>query len=155
MDDKETILIFHKNYIEKLIIENGKLKLENCLTDHVHIHKPGVIINYKNEFALTNGTNIGFINDNYYNIMDTSSELFTGGYSGGYKANIVNLFQYKDDILFIFYFCGYNHHFDSFDSIQMGSYFRQTNSKNFIHLDEFRPKVNYFCIKKYLYNKFY
>ena len=142
MDDRETILISHKNSIEKLIIENGKLKLENFLIDDVHIHKPGVIINYKNEFSWTNGTNIGFINDNYYNIMDTSSELFTGGYSGGYKANIVNLFQFKDDILFIFLFRGYNHHHDTFDSIQMGSYFRKSNTKNFIHLDEFGPTVD-------------
>ena len=142
MDDKKTILISHKNFIEKLIIENGKLKLENFLTEHIIIHKPGVIINYKDEFAWTNGTNIGFINDNYYNIMDTSSDIFTGGYSGGYKVNIVNLFQYKDDILFIFFSVAYDHHFDSYESIQMGSYFRKSNTKNFIRLDEFGPKVN-------------
>ena len=37
------------DYSEVKWKENGKLKLENCLTDHVHIHKPGVIINYKND----------------------------------------------------------------------------------------------------------
>ena len=141
MDDKETILISHKNSIEKLTIENGKLKLENFLSKHVHIHNPGVIINYKNEFAWTNGTNIGFMNNNYYNIMD-SYDLFRGGYSGGYKANIVNLFQYKNDILFIFFFRGYDHHFDSFDYIKMGSYFRKTNTENFMVLDKFGPEVN-------------
>ena len=72
MDDKETILISHENSIEKLIIENDKLKLEHFLSTNIHIHEPGVIINYKDEYAWTNGTNIGFLGNKYYNIMESS-----------------------------------------------------------------------------------
>ena len=142
MDDKETILISHENFIEKLIIENYKLKLEKFLSFNVYIHRPGVIINYKKEFAWTNGANIGFIDGKYYNIMDSSEGLMEHNYSGGYKVNIVNLFQYKDDILFILYFSGFNHHFDTYDSIRMGSYFRKSNFNNFMYLDGFGPKID-------------
>ena len=142
MDDKETILISHEDSIEKLTMEKCKLKLENFLSDNVHIYKPGVIINYKKEFAWTNGTNIGFINNKYYNIIDSIEDVVYGGYSGGYKANIVNLHQYKNDILFILYFCGFDHHMEGYGSIQMGSYFRKTNFKNFMYLDGFGAKVD-------------
>ena len=71
MDDKQTILISHANSIEKLTIENNKLKLENFLSENIHIHNPGVIINYRNEFAWTNGVYIGFMNNNYYKIIQS------------------------------------------------------------------------------------
>ena len=141
MDNKETILISHKDFIEKLTMENCKLKLEKFLSNRVYIHRPGVIINYKKEFAWTNGNNIGFINNEYYNIMDSSSELFVEGYSGGYKVNIINLFEYKNDILFIFHFRGYDHHFDEYENIQMGSYLRKSNTSNFMHLDKIGQKI--------------
>ena len=153
MDDKKTILISHENSIEKLTIEKDKLNLENFLSTNVHIHRPGVIINYKKEYAWTNGINIGFINDKYYNIMDSSEEVIYGGYSGGYRAKIVNLFQYKDDILFIFNFCGFNHHMDSLSSIRMGSYLKETNFNKCMHLEEFgarvAPQTDYkiYCLK--------
>jgi hypothetical protein len=35
MDDKETILISHEHSIEKLIIENDKLRLENFLNEDI------------------------------------------------------------------------------------------------------------------------
>ena len=142
MDDKETILISRESSIEKLTIEKNKLKLENFLSSDVHIHYPGFIINYKNEYAWTNGANIGFINNKYYNIINSAEEIIFGGYSGGYKANIVKLFQYKDDILFIFYFCGFDHHMDNYSSIKMGSYFRETNFNNFMNLERFGAKVD-------------
>jgi len=51
MDDKETILISHAKYIEKLSIENNKLFLENFLVKNVYMDKPGIIINYDNDYA--------------------------------------------------------------------------------------------------------
>ena len=142
MEDKETILISHENSIEKLTIEKDKLKLQNFLSENIHIHKPGVIINYKKEYAWTNGTNIGFNNNKYYNIVDSIEDIMYGGYSGVYKAYIVNLHQYKDDILFILYFCGFDHHMEGYSSMKMGSYIRKTNFKNFILIEGFGAKVD-------------
>ena len=61
---------------------------------------------------------------------------------GGYEVNIINLFHYNDDILFIFHFIGYSEEFNKHDSIQMGSYFRKTNYDDFLYLDGFGPEVD-------------
>ena len=140
MDDKETILISHENSIEKLIIENDKLKLEHFLSTNIHIHEPGVIINYKDEYAWTNGVNIGFLGNKYYNIMESSGELAYEYNSGGYKAIIVNLLQHKNDILFIFYFCGYNHHMEGYERIKLGSYNRKSNYDQVLFLEGLKYK---------------
>ena len=137
MEDKETILISHKDNIEKLKIENGKLILQEFLSK-VNIYRPGIIINYKNEFAWTNGFNIGFI-DKDYNIMESyeSKKMACLDYSGGFKGHIVKLFQYKDDILFIFDFIGFNHHMESYRSIKFGSYKKKLNYSQFLTLEIF------------------
>ena len=137
MEDKETILISHSNNIEKLKIENGKLILQQFLSK-VHIYIPGIIINYKNEIAWTNGFNIGFADKNY-NIMGSyeSQEMASLDNSGGYKGNIINLFHYKDDILFIFDFISYNHHMESFETFEFGSYKRKSNYSQFLSLESF------------------
>ena len=140
MDDKETILISHENSIEELIIENDKLKLKDFLSTNVHIHQPGVIVNYRDEIAWTNGVNIGFIGNKYYNIMESSGELAYDYNSGGYKAIIVNLLQHKNDLLFTFYFCGYNHHMEGYEYIQLGSYNRKSNYDQVLILERLKYK---------------
>ena len=143
MDDKETILISHEDSIEELIIENDKLKLELFLSTNIHIYQPGIIIDYKDEYAWTNGVNIGFINNKYYNIMESSGELAYDYNSGGYKAIIVNLLQHKNDILFVFYFCGYNHHNEKrYESIKLGSYNRKSNFDQVLVLESLKYKTN-------------
>ena len=102
--------------------------------------QPGVIINYKNEIAWTNGVNIGFIGNNYYNIMESSGELAYEYNSGGYKAIIVNLLQHKNNILFIFYYCVYNHHMDCYEHIKLGSYNRKSNFDQVLILERLKYK---------------
>ena len=143
MNDKETILISHENSIEKLIIENDKLRLDNYLTEDIYIYPPGIIINYKNEYAWTNGFNIGFIDNKYYNILDSSGEMVSICNSGGYEGMIINLFQFKNDILFTLYFCGYDHHMDSDEGIEFGSYNRKTKYNKFIHLERCSYKSSF------------
>ena len=136
MDDKETILISHAKYIEKLSIENNKLFLENFLVKNVYMDKPGIIINYENDYAWTNMYNIGFKYKEYYNILEYSYEI-DDRFSGGYKAIILNIFKYKDDILFIFLFLARDHHMEyMYETIKFGSYKKNLIFEQFLDLEE-------------------
>ena len=146
MDDKETILISHEKYIEKLSVENNNLILENFLCKNIYIDKPGIIINYQNDYAWTNMYNIWFKYKKYYNILEYSYEL-KDSCSGGYKAKILNIFKYKDDILFIFLFCPKDHNMDYMDEIvKFGSYKKQVISEQFIDLEELDKDYDYYLI---------
>ena len=114
MEDKETILLSHKNCIEKLKIENNKL-IHGSMIYNVYINIPGIIINYENQYAWANSTSIGFINQDYYNLNELAKQVKLDD-SIGYKLFILNIFRYKNDILFIFgfYYYDYEGEFDQF-----------------------------------------
>lgn len=120
MNDKETILVCFSKSIQKLKINQNKIILEDFLSD-IYIYRPGIIINYQDEYAWTNGYNIGFSTKNYYNII---KKLNINGedYSGGCNINIIKLFQYNNDILYILTFGCFDHHGEGGYSIKLGLY---------------------------------
>ena len=146
MEDKETILISHDRYIEKLRIMNDKLILEDFIKKNVYIDKPGIIINYQNDYAWTNSYNIGFAHKQYFNILDSSYDLYNR-YSGGYKARLIKLFKFKDDILFIFIFFSSDHHREYYHKdIKLGSYKKQLSFEEFLDLEELDDEADYHII---------
>ena len=94
--DKETILILHKRSINKLKIENNKLKIEDYIKE-IHIDSGEIIIEYKNDIAWTNKSDI-FLNYN-------KKELTVGDEEVGYdqKIYIKNLYVYNDEMLLYLY----------------------------------------------------
>ena len=134
MKDKETILISCSSSIKKLRIENNKLILENFL-ENIIINSPGVIINYENEYAWTSRTHIGFSKREFFDINENLSEENISN-SFGYKIKLYNLFEFKNDILFILLFVGFDHHYERDGSIRLGSYKKSVCKDQFFTLEE-------------------
>jgi len=123
MNDKETILISFSNSIKKLKIEQNKIILEDFL-NNITIYSPGLIINYKDGYAWTKGKYIcfsGFSTKEYYDIINQLNLHDDYNY-GGYEVELLNLFQYNNNILFILEFADYICHKGGRNSILLGSY---------------------------------
>lgn len=122
MNDKKSILLSFPDSIEKIIIKHNKIILEKFLDDDIFVGIPGIIINYNDEFAWTYYKHIGFSKSKYYNVnnqFNLHEDNFSGGY---YEFQIYNLFQYKNNILFILLFVDYDLEGNKSISMKLGSY---------------------------------
>ena len=119
MDDKETILISYPESIKKLKINNDKMIIENFLND-IEVSEPGIVINYQDEYAWTNGEYIEFSVSHFYNFKDELN-LSHSDYDIQHEYNLINIFQFFDNILYV---CSDRNIMQmiSFDNIMLGSY---------------------------------
>ena len=141
MEDKETILLSHENYIEKLSIEKDKLILELFLDD-LYMKFPGIIINYEDQYAWTCRFGIGFVNNDYYRVEDMIENNIINSSSGGYDIYVFNIFKYKNDILFILKYFYYEECEDSDLFIKLGSYKKKSYFNEFLCLESYDINIS-------------
>ena len=145
--DKETILILHKKSINKLKIENNKLKIEDYIKE-INIDSGGIIIDYKNDIAWTNKSDI-FLNYN-------KTELTVGDEEVGYdqKIYIKNLYVYNDEMLlylYLFYDSGAEYealHFNYFKNE------KTNNNKDIIFENGEEDRSDYDYLNTYKINNY-
>ena len=157
----DLILISHPKSISELKIEKNKLILSDYskeILETIIIYYPGIIINYKDGMAWTNGKFIGLYDDDYFDIDDSLNIEFMD-YSGGYTIESVYLYQYKKDIiLYLYVFKGRDHHMSYQPELRFSIYNKELikEKKNyFIDLGyiDFETKIINYKILEFKTNK--
>ena len=102
------------------------MKLINYREDiDKEIKKPGIIINYKNGIACTNGYLIGIYGDDYYydKYYDINETIFNAECIGRYYKNeAIYLYEFKNDIILYLYFFRHDIHHSFKCSLNIGLY---------------------------------
>ena len=136
LNDKETILISYPDSIKKLKINNDKMIIEDFI-NNIEVSDPGIVINYQEEYAWTNGEYIKFSISKSYNFRD---ELKLDDINFDYKIRheyyLINIFQFFDNILYVCSDSGFGY-ISCFYNIMLSSYKNWLIPNKYIIIEEF------------------
>ena len=136
MNDNKTILLSHLHSISILQIENNKLKLKDFIGD-IRIESPGIIINYNDEYAWTCRDFICFLSDKEFCItIKFYDDLLYVKKINLYDYQLLNLYQYKHDILFTFSSFERDIHEKQRYAIRFGACNEKLKFSDFLYLED-------------------
>jgi len=104
----------------------------------IEVSEPGIVINYQDEYAWTNGEYIELIDNKYYKYYSFRNglKLNDSDYKANHEYNLVNIFQFFDSILFVCSDCTILE-CDWFYKIMLYSFKNGLISEKYIVIEEF------------------